>query len=114
MHRLPARPAALRLLWLRRSEGPDGEGTRMDMAEKEPVVPPADAVQSARAAGLRYIRDDRPGIRRVRSGTGFRYVGPDGRAVRDVETLRRIRSLVIPPAWADVWICPHANGHLQA
>src|SRR5262249_23705343 len=63
---------------------------------------------------LRYVHDDRPGIRRLRSGKGFRYVGPDGKAVRDPQVLRRIRSLVLPPAWTDVWICPLANGHLQA
>jgi DNA topoisomerase-1 len=78
------------------------------------AAPPADPAESARAAGLRYVRDDGPGIRRVRRGKGFRYVGPDGRAVRDRETLGRIRSLAIPPAWTDVWVCPAANGHIQA
>jgi DNA topoisomerase-1 len=73
-----------------------------------------DPVASAKAAGLRYVRNDRPGIRRLRAGAGFRYVGPDGRPVRDPETLGRIRSLAIPPAWTDVWICPLAAGHLQA
>jgi DNA topoisomerase-1 len=70
--------------------------------------------QSARAAGLRYVSDDRPGIRRKRAGKGFSYIGPDGAPIRDEETLRRIKSLAIPPAWQDVWICPHPNGHLQA
>ncbi|HEY7311080.1 MAG TPA: DNA topoisomerase IB [Gemmataceae bacterium] len=73
-----------------------------------------DPVESAREAGLRYVGDDRPGIRRVRKGKGFRYLGPDDKPVRDADTLRRIRSLAIPPAWTDVWICPLANGHLQA
>jgi DNA topoisomerase-1 len=50
----------------------------------------------------------------VRAGKGFRYVGPDGRSIRDPEELARIRSLVIPPAWTGVWICPLAHGHLQA
>jgi DNA topoisomerase-1 len=72
------------------------------------------ALESARAAGLRYVSDSKAGIRRVNSGKGFRYVGPDGKAVRDAETLRRVKSLVIPPAWKDVWICTLANGHLQA
>ena len=71
-------------------------------------------VESARSAGLRYVTDARPGIRRVRSGAGYRYVGPDGRAVRDAATLARIRSLAIPPAYRDVWICPEPNGHIQA
>jgi DNA topoisomerase-1 len=75
------------------------------------VVPPA---ESAKWAGLRYLNDDKPGIRRVGSGKSFRYVGPDGKPVRNAETLGRIRSLAIPPAWTDVWICPHENGHLQA
>ena len=73
-----------------------------------------DPIESAREAGLRYVSDDRPGIRRNRRGKSFRYVQPDGQAVRDRDTLRRIRSLAIPPAWSDVWICPLANGHLQA
>jgi DNA topoisomerase-1 len=71
-------------------------------------------VQSAKEAGLRYVTDARPGIARKRAGKGFRYVDADGKAVRDKETLRRIRSLVIPPAWKDVWICPDPRGHLQA
>ena len=68
----------------------------------------------AREAGLRYSTDDRPGIRRVRAGRGFSYRGPDGETIRDKETLARIRSLAIPPAWTDVWICRWANGHIQA
>jgi DNA topoisomerase-1 len=74
----------------------------------------ADPKVSAQAAGLRYVMDTRPGIRRTRAGRGFRYTGPDGKTVRDQETLARIKSLVIPPAWVRVWICPVANGHLQA
>lgn len=73
-----------------------------------------DPVAAARAAGLHYVSDDRPGIRRVRAGKGFRYVDIDGRAVRDPEVLARIRSLAIPPAWTEVWICPRPQGHLQA
>ena len=73
-------------------------------------TPPA----AADAAGLRYVSDGAPGLRRVRSGRGFRYVSADGRPVREKETLRRIRSLVIPPAWRDVWICPSPQGHIQA
>jgi DNA topoisomerase I len=73
-----------------------------------------DPVESAQTAGLRYVSDTTPGIRRRRSGRGFSYVGPDGRVVRDQATLARIRSLAIPPAYTDVWICPVATGHLQA
>lgn len=55
-----------------------------------------------------------PGIRRARRGRGFSYTWPDGRAVRDAATIARINALAIPPAWTDVWISPHANGHVQA
>ena len=73
-----------------------------------------DPVDSAQAAGLRYVSDTMPGIRRKRSGSGFSYVGPDGKTVKDPATIARIRSLAIPPAYVDVWICPSANGHIQA
>ena len=70
-------------------------------------------VVSAKAAGLRYVTDSVPGIRRRRVGRGFSYVDPDGRVIREREHIRRFRSLVIPPAWSDVWICPIPEGHLQ-
>lgn len=73
-----------------------------------------DPAESAKAAGLRYVSDDQPGIRRKKAGRGFAYVGVDGRPIRDARELARIRSLVIPPAWTDVWICPIASGHIQA
>ena len=73
-----------------------------------------DPVRSARAAGLRYVSDTTPGIRRKRAGRSFSYTSPDGTAVRDHETLRRIKALAIPPAWTNVWICPDPRGHLQA
>ncbi len=63
---------------------------------------------------LRYVSDAAPGIRRVRAGSGFDYLDADGRAVEDEETLARIRSLAVPPAWEDVWICDRPEGHLQA
>jgi DNA topoisomerase-1 len=72
-----------------------------------------DPVESAKAAGLRYVSDTKPGIQRKRSGKGFRYIDADGKPVRDKETLARIKSLVIPPAWTEVWICPNPKGHLQ-
>jgi DNA topoisomerase-1 len=73
-----------------------------------------DPVEAARAAELRYVTDDEPGISRKRSKTGFKYVDPSGKTVRDERTLARIRALALPPAWTDVWICPKENGHLQA
>jgi DNA topoisomerase-1 len=69
---------------------------------------------SAKAAGLHYVSDAVPGIRRMRRGPAFRYVHADGRPVRDRETLSRIRALAIPPAWEAVWICAQDDGHLQA
>ena len=68
----------------------------------------------AAAAGLTYVHDTDPGIRRRRAGKGFFYVGPDGRRVSDPDTLKRIRSLAIPPAYKDVWISPDPRGHIQA
>lgn len=70
-------------------------------------------IHSARAAGLRYVSDAMPGIRRKRHGRGFTYIGPDGQVVRDRAELKRFRSLVIPPAWTDVWICATPDGHIQ-
>jgi DNA topoisomerase I len=75
---------------------------------------PLDPLASAKAAALRYIDDRSPGIVRRRRGRGWQYQRPDGSPVRDAPTLRRIRSLVIPPAWTDVWICPSPDGHIQA
>jgi DNA topoisomerase I len=83
-------------------------------SRKLPSITTPEPIESARTAGLRYVTDDRPGIRRIRAGKNWRYVDADGKAVRDKETLARIRSLAIPPAWVDVWICPLALGHLQA
>lgn len=83
-------------------------------ARANPATIVTDPVESAKEAGLRYVTDAQPGIRRIRAGKGFRYVGPDGKPVRDPETRKRIRSLVIPPAWKDVWICANPRGHLQA
>jgi DNA topoisomerase I len=73
-----------------------------------------DPRESAQEAGLRYVRDDGPCIRRQRCGKSFRYFGTNGRPLRDPRHLKRIRSLAVPPAWRDVWICPSSNGHLQA
>lgn len=65
-------------------------------------------------SALKRVRCTGPGISRRRHGRGFLYVHPNGQRVRDDETLSRIRSLAIPPAWQDVWICPDERGHLQA
>jgi DNA topoisomerase-1 len=70
--------------------------------------------KSARAAGLRYAADGKPGITRHRRGKGFVFRDPQGRVIRDERTLSRFRALVLPPAWTDVWIATDPRGHLQA
>jgi DNA topoisomerase-1 len=82
------------------------------LARTNAQLPPP---ESAKLAGLRYVDDRRtPGIRRIGSKTRVRYVAPNGRTIADRAELQRIKALVIPPAWKDVWICPDARGHLQA
>jgi DNA topoisomerase-1 len=84
----------------------------LDPAEDvQTIVDPKDA---AEWAGLRYVSDERAGIRRKRSGKGFTYARPDGTKLSEPHVLKRLRSLAIPPAWTDVWICPFADGHIQA
>jgi DNA topoisomerase I len=83
----------------------------------DPVAPPAlptDPVGAAKAAGLQYVTDQGPGIRRKRTGTGWSYVGDDGERITDPAVLKRIKALGIPPAYTGVWICPNPYGHLQA
>lgn len=81
------------------------------MAPANGTLPPAEV--HAREAGLVYVTDQDSGIRRVKRGSGFGYAGPDGTRVSDSKVLT-IRSMGIPPAWTDVWICHSANGHIQA
>jgi DNA topoisomerase I len=78
------------------------------------LAEPAEPAEAAQAASLRYVSDQDTGIRRQHRGTGFVYLDAKGRTIRDTATLARIRGLVIPPAWRDVWISPHPNGHIQA
>lgn len=73
-----------------------------------------DALESAKAARLRYVTDQMPGIRREKRGEHFAYFAPDGSQVDDEKELTRIKALAVPPAYTDVWICPIANGHIQA
>src|SRR4051812_3952855 len=75
---------------------------------------PMDPVESARAAGLRYVSDTSAGVRREMGPLGWVFRAPDGTTISDEETVARIRKLAIPPAWTDVWICPSPKGHLQA
>ena len=94
-----------------------------DRVSGSPRPPPTDSIRGvkdrsararARAVGLHYRTDRRPGIRRVRSGSGFRYLNPRGAPIDDRAVIARIRSVAIPPAWTDVWINPDPEGHLLA
>ena len=76
--------------------------------------PVAEAIATARQAGLRYVSDEKPGISRRKAGAGFAYYDAKGKLIRDPDLLKRVRSLAVPPAYTDVWICPHENGHIQA
>jgi DNA topoisomerase-1 len=82
------------------------------MADIEAIDP--DPIESARVAGLLYVTDEGPGIRRCRAGESFTYISPDGEPFQDPKRLQQIQSLRIPPAWTNVWICPLECGHLQA
>jgi DNA topoisomerase-1 len=74
----------------------------------------ANSITSARKAGLRYTDGAKPGITRKKRGKGVVFCGPDGRVIRDAKTLARVRALVLPPAWTDVWISTDPRAHLQA
>jgi DNA topoisomerase-1 len=83
----------------------------LNLSAAEAIV---DVKDAAEYAGLTYVSDEKPGILRKRSGKGFRYENASGERIRDAATLKRIKALAVPPAWIDVWICPRANGHIQA
>ena len=84
----------------------------VDLADSaQAIVDPKDAAESA---GLRYVSDARPGKRRAKVEKGFTYTRADGSRLSESDVLKRIRVLAIPPAWTDVWICPFAEGHIQA
>jgi DNA topoisomerase-1 len=74
----------------------------------------ADPIEAAEEAGLRYVSDNQPGYTRKANGQHFEYFDTDREPIRDEQRLLRISRLAIPPAWSDVWICPSANGHIQA
>jgi DNA topoisomerase-1 len=85
------------------------------MKAAEVLAPtPADPKEAAESAGLLYVTDEDRGIRRERPGDTFEYFKPNGERLKDEAVLERVRKLAIPPAWTEVWICPRANGHLQA
>ena len=72
------------------------------------------ATLAVKVAHLRYVNDRKPGISRERNGQGFRYRDAAGRIIKDPRELQRLKAIVVPPAWTQVWICPHHNGHIQA
>jgi DNA topoisomerase-1 len=84
----------------------NGKSTEPDVA--------ADSAEAAEEAGLQYVNDERPGYRRKTKGKNFEYSDLEGKPIRDEQRLLRIKRLAIPPAWTEVWICPSANGHIQA
>jgi DNA topoisomerase-1 len=77
-------------------------------------IDPDDPRSAAEAVGLRYVSDEKPGIRRKRRGKGWSYHDPQGELIQDGAVRRRIEELAIPPAWTEVWICPSPKGHIQA
>ena len=83
-------------------------------ADTAPPDAAAEALAHAQEARLRYVSHTDPGIRRLRKGKGFRFIGPDDRPITGKAEIQRIRSLAIPPAYKDVWICANPRGHLQA
>ena len=89
----------------------------MTRQEKKKIADPkivTDAVDVAEEAGLRYVSHDQPGYTRKTKGDDFEYFDTEGKPIRDEQRLLRIKRLAIPPAYTDVWICPSANGHIQA
>lgn len=80
------------------------------------IPPPQDnaSLEAARAAGLRYVSDEKPGLCRKRRGKGFSYYDAQGNRIQDTQLRQQIEALRIPPAWQEVWICPRLNGHLLA
>jgi DNA topoisomerase I len=79
-----------------------------------PAAQEQSSAEAAQAAGLRYITELLPGIGRIRRGRGFSYHTASGSLIESAREKERIRLLAIPPAWTEVWICPHADGHIQA
>jgi DNA topoisomerase I len=109
MPRASPESAGSRAAW----EAEDGAGTTVANRGRM-TLEPLDPEASAEEAGLRYVSDAIPGIRRRRAGRGFRYIGADGEPIADPDRLDWIRALAIPPAWNDVWISPIRRGHLLA
>jgi DNA topoisomerase I len=104
--------------WRRGADLPDDPGVaagKRQVPKTRAITRPSDpgpfALEPVR---LRFSSDAEPGIRRIRQGKTFRYVAPDGTAIQDPDEIQRIQRIAVPPAWEDVWICPKADGHIQA
>jgi DNA topoisomerase-1 len=85
----------------------------VQLSHKEFLKIDKDYSKAAKVADLRYVNDKEPGIQRIKKGQGFVYIY-DEKPLKDDAQLERIKKLAIPPAWTNVWICPKANGHIQA
>jgi len=94
------------------SMGAHGTNTRNGKSAEATIA--ADSAEAAEEAGLQYVSDERPGYRRRAKGKDFEYLDSEGKTIRDERRLLRIKRLAVPPAWSEVWICPLANGHIQA
>lgn len=90
---------------------PDLQKEAKKVADLQIVTDPEEAAQEA---GLRYVSDEQPGYTRKKKGDDFEFFDTKGKPITDETRLLRIRRLAIPPAYSDVWICPTANGHIQA
>lgn len=93
---------------------PSAEAIAKEKAKIADLDIVTDPEQAAEEAGLRYVSDEQPGYTRKKKGDDFEFFDAKGTAITDETRVLRIRRLAIPPAWTDVWICPSANGHLQA
>lgn len=93
---------------------PSKEKLRAEEKKIDKIVVAPDPVEVAEEAGLRYVSDEHPGYTRKRKGDDFDYFDLEGKKITDETRLLRIRRLAVPPAYQDVWICPSANGHIQA
>src|ERR1043165_2947965 len=102
--------SSLQTMVAKANNGGTDSGVKLSRRKLSKLV--IDHASSAEAINLRYVSDKEPGITRVRKGKDFGYELA-GKEVTDKQTLARIRPLVLPPAWEEVWICKDANGHLQ-
>src|SRR3954454_18167906 len=97
-----------------RSIVPAGTPAMEHIDPKKLTAAPVEPEAAAKAAGLHYVDDSAPGFSRKKVGSGFGYRDQQGKIIRDAEVIKRIRSIGIPPAYTDVWICPDPRGHIQA